>query len=212
MLVYDDGAGGSGGAHVLSAPDPDGAWHALERFLSACGEIRKYSTSLRLRDTIGPPKKARRPAALLRRARQPERGTTSAAFRTAASTAFGHPNRIDARIAGDGSRTNVWDWPFEPPRMGEALRILMQNPVSGLEGEPAAVLLREVHFLVKDPATGEVLSGREARMVVTLAGRSTCSLVLPLPFEEVNEEAIALIARLQERLPFPLSPERWALR
>lgn len=226
-LFYDGLPVSSGGAHTLRERDPRAAWAKLEAFLEACCQVEKRSTWLQLYERIDLPVRPKGLAGLLRRGRAPVPDSSAEPFRKAASAAFGHPNRIDAKISAATFRINQWEWRLEQSRMGDAMRILVENPVPDVEELPAALLCVKTRFLLKDPATGEVLPWQdpacygntpspvsgvplgESGWYVRLGPRTTCSLCLSLPFEEAGEEAVALAGRLQEHLPFKLSPHHW---
>jgi len=88
------------------------------------------------------------------------------------------------------------------------------------------VLSVDASFRLKDADTGEAfplqdpeLYGQEAdwrlplgrsRMYLRLSARSTCGLFLFLPFPELTPQIRRYVDRLDQTLPFRLSPKHWS--
>jgi len=123
---------------------------------------------------------------------------------------------------------DVESWGIEAEAVPSAVDWLRdQAPPSGARGDWLNVEV-DARFMLKDPESGAVLpfQGSEhygehdwsggwgeilglSRMRLRVSERSTCALVLSLPFEDAGLDLGSYVASLQHLVPFRLSDKHW---
>ena len=210
FIVYDGLPHARGAAQRLDSPDPRRCWAELVGFLDACTDWTppsRFQLSLVVSDDL-------------------PLGTLEAAT-AAARARLGEPRR-NALPRSRPTRDETW-WDVSASSVPAALEwIAEQQLPPQANGMQSATLSFVTRFRLQDPRSGDVLpfqgpepyaqGGRllgvvpygQSRLFAQLAATSTCSLVLCLPFECVDDGARGLVAALQARLPFALEPARWS--
>jgi hypothetical protein len=119
-------------------------------------------------------------------------------------------------------------WGLSQEQLPQAISWLSEQQPAPLPSTgPPFVIGVETRFRLKDPRSGAVLpfQGPEhyghqeyghqlpfgvSVLYARLSVKSTCSLLLCLPFGEVSDELQQYVATLQQRLPFKLSAKHWS--
>lgn len=209
LIVYEGLPLADGGAHELGRRDPVLVWRGLATFLDECADIQGSAATVSLQEMgwTSP--------------------TGSRGVRRRISERLGRPHRSGSGL-GPG-RLRDYFWGADPELVEETLRWLGRlERLPEVYHSPAVFLGYEAWFRLLDPVSrtpfpnqggrcygeqdidghGLVALG-ESRLFARLSERPSCSLVLSLPFPEVDDALRGYVAGLQRRLPFPFSSDHW---
>jgi hypothetical protein len=209
LITYDGLPISAGGAHRIRGKDRAATWTAMLRFLHQFTTYREPD-DVRLLLAEGP--------------RVDRRFFANA--QRAATYAFGRSERRLA-ILGEVEEHENW-WALGSADVDDALA-LMQSlepfPDHWLDAPLALAVnatfrLRDAESAEPFPAQDPELYGnREAAWMLPLGRsaiylrlttRSTCALLLALPFAEVAPALVAYVRRIDQSLPFRLSRRHWS--
>lgn len=138
---------------------------------------------------------------------------------------FGKPEHCSTVSGAAEECRNKWVVPRD--RVVEALDWMQaQCPLPAYSIGAPLCLTVSAQFKFRDPDSGKVFpfQGFEiydtrgywrehaigmSSIFLRLSEKSTCVLLLTLPFPEPSEAVVAFVAKIQERLPFRLSAKHW---
>ena len=127
-----------------------------------------------------------------------------------------------------GTRNIAHRWNLNADQIDEYVDMINEAlplPVDPFGLQPF-VMAAQINFRILDPQTCVVLSGQESelygnysaypgqvlgvsQLYARISGRSTFSLFLNFPFEQLTAAFLSAAAHVQDHLPFPLSQKHW---
>jgi hypothetical protein len=207
IITYDGLPLASGGAHTLRTRSPLAALAEVRNFLSSCTDcVQPHKTWIE--------------------------AVTGASVPVEFSAPLVATLRTELRAPGNrksygaGNTANIW--PVAPPQVDAFVELIEQAgplPVMPNRLQPVTVAaIFKFHLL--HPQSRAVLPwqsaafygnfwampGRllgESQLYARISGRSTVSLFLSFPFEDVSEDLLATARFVRAHLTFPLSPNHW---
>ncbi|HXH51233.1 MAG TPA: hypothetical protein VNM47_17980 [Terriglobia bacterium] len=207
IITYDGLPLSSGGAHALRTRSPLAALAQVRNFISSCTDCV-----------------------------QPQKASVEVVTGANVPAEFSDPlmERLTADLRAPGNRRSYGRgntahfWPVAAPQIDALVELIEQ--VSPLPAMPyrlqpitvAAVFkfhLLDAHSRAVLPWQGGAFYGNcsavpgqllgESQLYARISGRSTVSLFLSFPFEDVSEDLLTTAGFVRTHLPFPLSPNHW---
>lgn len=207
IITYDGLPLSSGGGHALRTRNPLAALDQVRNFIASCT------------DSLQPQNAA---IEVITGGSVPAEFSFPLIEKLAAE--LGSP----ARRASYGAGAIAHSWPIAAAQIdGFVARIAQASPLPVLRYRLQPVTVRSVYkFHLLDPRSRAVLpcqdaafygnfSGApgqllgESQLYARISERSTVSLFLSFPFEEVSEDLLKTAGFVRAHLPFPMSPKHW---
>ena len=227
LIIYDGLPKSAGGAHRLKKQDPLTAWESFSPFFRDCCTDAAQNCAIELYHAGAPSGGLVKTMASLFGIDRPAVDRQIDTVRDAATALFGHPRH--KRIFSGAPSLHLNSWQLSHGQLTSAMEwITRQDPTPDIYGASGLVLSIESRFRLRDPRTGEALPFQgaccygnqdldgygvvalgESRMLLRLATKPTCSVVLSLPFEDISTELSEYVHQIQMRLPFGMSSKHW---
>lgn len=207
IITYDGLPLSSGGGHRLRTRDPLAALHQVHNFLSSCTDCRgpqKASIEVITGESI--------PAEF------------SLPLVKKLTAELGEP----ARRGSYGAGAIAHSWPIAAAQVDDWVRWIAQaSPMPVLPYRLQPVTVTAVYkFHLLDPRSRATLPWQnpgfygnfsavpgqllgESQLCARISERSTVSLFLSFPFDDVSDDLIRTAGSIRAHLPFPLSTTRW---
>ena len=207
IITYDGLPLSSGGAHALRTRSPLDALAQVRHFISSCTDCV-----------------------------EPQKASVEVITGANVPADFSLPliERVTACLRASGSRRSYGAgniahiWPLAAPQIGTLVALIDQAsplPVMPYRLQPFTVSAAYKFHLLR-PQSRAALSWQDAsfygnysaepgqllgesQLYARISGRSTVSLFLSFPFEDVSEDLLETVAFVQDHLPFALSPNHW---
>lgn len=207
IVTYDGLPLASGGAHSLRTRSPLAALAQVRSFLSSCTDsLQPQKAWIEVVSGANVPVEFSAPLVAKLRAELRAPG-----------------NR---RAYGAGNTANVW--PIAAAQMDAFVELVEQScPLPAMPNrlQPVTVAAN-FKFQLLHPQSRAVLPWQgaafygnfsaapgqllgESQLYARISGRSTVSLFLSFPFEDVSQDLLAATGFVRAHLPFPLSPNHW---
>jgi hypothetical protein len=207
IITYDGLPLSSGGAHSLRTRSPVAALAQVRNFISSCT------------DSV-----------------QPQKASVEVVTGANVPAEFSAPlmERLTAYLRASGNRrcygpgNTAHFWPVATPQIDTLVALIERAsplPVMPYRLQPVTVAavfkfhLLHPHSRAALPWQGAAFYGNfsavpgqllgESQLYARISGRSTVSLFLSFPFEDVSEDLLTTAGFVRAHLPCPLSPNHW---
>jgi hypothetical protein len=209
IITYDGLPLSSGGAHTLRTRSPLAALAQVRHFISSCTDCV-----------------------------QPQKASVDVVTGANVPAEFSDPlmERLTAELRAPDNRRSYGPgntahfWPVAATQIDALVTLIEQVsplPVMPYRLQPITVAavfkfhLLDAHSRAVLPWQGGAFYGNfsalpgqllgESQLYARFSGRSTVSLFLSFPFEDLSEDLLKTAAFVQDHLPFALSPNHWKL-
>lgn len=207
IITYDGLPPSSGGAHTLRTRSPLSALAQVRKFLSSCTDCEQpQQASVEVITGANVPAEFSAPLAakLMAKLRSPGRSVSYGAGDTAHFWPIAGP-QIDGFVAimSQAMPIPVLSYRLQPITVDAMFRFHLLRPRSR-----AVLRWQGAGFYGNfSPVPGRLLG--ESQLYARISARSTVSLFLSFPFEEVAEDFFKTARFVGTHLPFSLSPHHW---
>ncbi len=207
IITYDGLPPSSGGAHTLRTRSARAALAQVRKFISSCTDCvqpQKASVEVITGANVAAEFSAPLVAKLTAELRAPGRSESNGAGYTAHFWPIAAP-QIDAFVAimAQAMPLPVLSYRLQPITVDAVFRFHLPRP-----GSRAALRWQGAAFYGNFSAEPGQLLG-ESQLYGRISGRSTVSLFLSFPFEEVSEDFLKTARFAGAHLPFSVSPNHW---
>lgn len=207
IITYDGLPLSSGGAHTLRTRSPIAALAQVRNFLSSCTVcVRPQKVSVEVVTGGSVPVEFSTPLVAKLRAelRVPGRQRSYGAGATAHFWPIA-ASQVDAlvELIEQVSPLPVMPYRLQPFTLAAVFKFHLLHPQSR-----AVLPWQDAAFYGNFSAAPGLLLG-ESQFYARISCRSTVSLFLSFPFEDVSEDLLTTAGFVRANLPFPLSPNHW---
>jgi hypothetical protein len=207
IITYDGLPLSSGGAHTLRTRSPLAALSQVRHFISSCTDcVQPQKASVEVVTGANVPAEFSDPLMekLTAELRAPGNRRSYGPGNTAHFWAVA-ATQIDALVTliEQVGPLPVMPYRLQPVTVAAVFKFHLLHPHSR-----AALPWQGAAFYGNFSAVPGQLLG-ESQLYARISGRSTVSLFLSFPFEDISEDLLMIAGFVHANLPFPLSPNHW---